>query len=205
MPVSFLTEKERERLQSLPSDIPESDIIAFFTLSPAEIKLVKKQRGEHNKLGYGLQLCLLRYLGFSPDDLTPLPEPVTFYVSQQLNVARVSLELYGNRIPTRTEHLQEIQAYLGFHTATQQEFDQFSHWLRNRALEHDKPSLLLRLLCEKLYREKIIRPGISRLERLIATARSQAQSETYKRLAPLLGLPVVIEQKTTNFGPILIS
>ena len=61
-----------------------------------------------------------------------------------------------------------------------------SYWLLERALEHDKPSLLLQQLCEKLYQEKIVRPGITRLEKMVATARSQAQTETYKRVSPLL-------------------
>jgi hypothetical protein len=66
------------------------------------------------------------------------------------------------------------------------ELDTFSRWLLERALEHDKPSLLLQLLCEKLYQEKIVRPGITRLEKLVATARSQPQEETFKRVSPLL-------------------
>jgi hypothetical protein len=52
--------------------------------------------------------------------------------------------------------------------------------------KHDKPTLLLQLACEKLYREKIVRPGVSRLERLVATARDQAHDETFRRLTPLL-------------------
>jgi hypothetical protein len=39
---------------------------------------------------------------------------------------------------------------------------------------------------EKLYREKIVRPGVTRLERLVATARDQAHVETFRRLTPLL-------------------
>jgi TnpA family transposase len=59
-------------------------------------------------------------------------------------------------------------------------------WLLERALEHDKPLLLFQLACEKLYRDKIVRLGVTRLEKLVATARHQAQQETYRRLTPLL-------------------
>lgn len=93
---------------------------------------------------------------------------------------------------TQSDHLKEIQDYLGFHTSSTLELEKYSHWLLERALEHDKPSLLLLLLCEKFYQEKIVRPGITRLEKMVATARSQAQEETYKRLSPLL----TFEQKT---------
>jgi TnpA family transposase len=186
MPVSFLTDNERGRLQSIPTEISLSDITTFFTLSATDLAFVRKQRGEHNRLGFSLQLCILRYLGFSLDGLMHIPETVVTYVSQQLHVDPLSLKLYGNRQKTRSEHLQEIQKYLGFHTASQLELDTLSHWLLERALEHDKPSLLLQLLCEKFYREKIVRPGITRLEKMIASARSQAQEETFRRLSPLL-------------------
>jgi hypothetical protein len=59
-------------------------------------------------------------------------------------------------------------------------------WLEERALEHDKPTLLLQLSCDQLRRDRIVRPGLTRLERLIATARQQAHLETFRRLTPLL-------------------
>jgi TnpA family transposase len=186
MPVSFLTDNERERLQRFPSEISPSDITAFFTLSATDLAPVRKQRGAHNRLGYALQLCALRYLGFSPHDITAFSDEVVSYVSKQLRVVSSCLKLYGERMQTQSDHLQEIQGYLGFHIASQLELNTLSSWLLERALEHDKPSLLLQLLCEKLYQEKIVRPGITRLEKMIATARSQAQEETFKRLAPLL-------------------
>jgi len=55
-----------------------------------------------------------------------------------------------------------------------------------RALEHDRPTLLLQLACEKLRQDKVLRPGLSRVERLVITARNQARHETARRLAPLL-------------------
>ena len=60
--------------------------MAFFWLSEEEIREVHRQRESQNRLGYALQLCTLRYLGFVPDDLqaTP-PEGVTF-VAEQLAV-----------------------------------------------------------------------------------------------------------------------
>jgi hypothetical protein len=46
--------------------------------------------------------------------------------------------------------------------------------------------LLLQLACAKLRREQIVRPGLTRLERLVATARQAAHTETFRRLTPLL-------------------
>ena len=66
MPGQFLTKVERERLQSFPEQITPDEIIIFFTLSDQDLALVKKRSGDHNLLGFALQLGTLRYLSFIP-------------------------------------------------------------------------------------------------------------------------------------------
>src|SRR5262249_28662499 len=87
---------------------------------------------------------------------------------------------------TRTTHLLQAQAHLGFRTATPLDLYGLQTWLGERALEHDKPTLLLQLACDKLRRDQIVRPGLTRLERLVATARQAAHTETFHRPTPLL-------------------
>jgi hypothetical protein len=67
MSISFLIETERGRLQHFPTEVSSNDITTFFTLSATDMDFVQKQRGDHNRLGFSLQLCVLRYLGFSPE------------------------------------------------------------------------------------------------------------------------------------------
>ena len=59
-------------------------------------------------------------------------------------------------------------------------------WLLERALEHDKPTLLYELACEKLRTAQLVRPGVTRLERLVAETRERAQEATFHQLAPIL-------------------
>jgi hypothetical protein len=59
-------------------------------------------------------------------------------------------------------------------------------WLTERALEHDKPTLLLQMTGEYLKYQKLLRPGVTRLERLVVTARAHAHHESFHRLQPLL-------------------
>jgi hypothetical protein len=128
-------------------------------------------------------------MGFVPDDLTSAPAAVVAYVARQLGVDPEALADYGARAHTRTDHLQTIQAYLGYRKAIGKDLRALSTWLLDRALEHDKPTLLYALACEKLHAAQCLRPGITRLERLVAEVRQQAQTETLRRLAPLLTDP----------------
>ena len=52
-------------------------------------------------------------------------------------------------------------------------FKSLGDWLVERALEHDRPIVLFRLMCDHLKAERIVRPGVTVLERLVATARPQ--------------------------------
>ena len=107
-------------------------------------------------------------------------------MAEQLDVAPSELARYGRRGQTRTEHLRQIRGYLGFRKATASDLSQLESWLVDRALEHDRPTLLLRLACEHLLGLRVVRPGITHLERVIASARQRAQQETYRRLGAVL-------------------
>ena len=68
MPGRFLTDAERERFTGFPKTIPLEECVTSFTLSPADLALVRLLRGGKNRLGFALQLGSIRYLGFAPDE-----------------------------------------------------------------------------------------------------------------------------------------
>ena len=186
MPVGFLSQADRERFNRFPETIPHDDLVAYFLLTEPDLAQVQRCREETTRLGFALQLCALRFLGFVPDDLSGSPMGVIEFVADQLQLSPGSLLSYGQRPATRTAHFQQLLHYLGFRKPTDADLQQLSQWLLARALEHDRPTLLLQMASEYLLREKWVRPGISRLEQWVSRARSQAQEETYRALLPLL-------------------
>ena len=104
MPGSFLTDTERERLGRFPSKVTPQDLGAHFTLSAHDRAQVQRQRGGPNRLGFALQLCTLRYLGFVPDPLGSAPSSVISHLARQLGTEPEWLAAYGGRPPTRTDH-----------------------------------------------------------------------------------------------------
>jgi hypothetical protein len=139
MPGRFLSDAERERLTRFPADVPPEDLVSTFTLSPKDITRVLLHHGQANYLGFGLQICALRYLGFAPDDLSTAPSTVVKYVARQPGVSPETLKQYGTRAQTRTDHLQEILSYLEFREANPADLQALAAFLLERALEHDTP------------------------------------------------------------------
>ena len=196
MPGQFLTTAERERWDRFPPEIVEADLVAFFTLSLADRGHLPVKIAAHNRLGFALQLCAIRYLGFCPADLATVPLPAVTYLARQVDADPKELSRYGARAHTRTDHLQKVLDYLGFRKAKPRHLKALQRWLAERALEHDRPSFLLQMACEKLYHDKLVRPGITILERMVTRGRVQAQQDTFRLLAPVLtdGCKVLLDR-----------
>ena len=186
MPRPFLTQYERLQFDGFPEDITLEILAAYFTLMKTDKELIHKQRRDHNKLGFALQLCILRYLGFFLDDLISIAHQVTHYLGKQIQVKPQKLDQYGVREQTRTDHQQAIMQHLDFKKADGDYLQTLIHWLTDRALEHDKPLLLLKLCCDKLRQDKIVRPGLTVLEGITHKARTGAQAATYAKLCDQL-------------------
>jgi len=186
MPGQFFTTEEKERLNRIPVDIPESDIISFFTLTDSDLNEIPLQSADYNRLGFALQIGILRYLGFCPDDLMTTPLSVIQYVAFQLEVDPQKLSYYGQREQTRRAHVRQIEEYIGFRRAKETDLKELSEWLVQRALEHDKSMLLFQMASERLYFMGIIRPGVTILERMIIAAKQKAHEETYQHLSFLI-------------------
>ncbi len=168
------------------SKIESGDLGRFFTLTSKDLNLVQQQRGDHNRLGFALQLTSLRYLGFIPDNLLNPPVEIVQLLSHQLKIEDAVLDGYGEREQTRSDHLLQIMEYLGFRRAAPFDLIEIEDWLTDRALEHDDESNLLRKALDRLRWDFIVRPGLTSLERIVSAARQKARGITYERLSPLL-------------------
>ncbi len=131
-------------------------------------------------------LCCLRYLGFFPEALAELPHPVVNYVAVQLQGTAELLSLYGKRSSTQRSHQRQVQSLLGDRRASPLDLLALEQWLLERALEHDQPMLLLEMACQYLRQNKLLRVGITRLAKMVSTARQQGQEAIYEALQPLL-------------------
>ncbi|MGS2750644.1 DUF4158 domain-containing protein [Bacillus zanthoxyli] len=47
----------------IPSEMSERELIRCYTLSDEELQIVNQQRGDHNRLGFAIQISYLRFPG----------------------------------------------------------------------------------------------------------------------------------------------
>ena len=68
---SVLSELEKLNLLKIPIDLFEMS--QYYLLSETDISIINQKRGVHNKLGFSLLLCLMRYPGSSFSNETVVP------------------------------------------------------------------------------------------------------------------------------------
>ena len=75
---------------------------------------------------------------------------------------------------------------VGYRRASADDIKTLEAWLVSRALEHDPPTFLLHTATQRMHFFRILRPGLTILERIVSTARQRAHEITFERMLPLL-------------------
>lgn len=194
MPVTILTENERLRYERIPV-ISEETLLQSFYISPEDREFIRPFHGNINKIAVAVQLCLVRFLGHLPNGWeNKTDEPFTRFITRQLlpqHGAAIALEDYGRWGKVRTGHLQQILRYLKFRKWLPMDEPTYEDWLLHRGMEHDNERWLLEKFCERLYQDKILRPAIGTLERIVGAVGERLHEETHRRLSFLCNGPLL--------------
>ncbi len=179
------SEDELAQLRGFPEPA-RAELIRYFTVAPADELFVRKFRGRENVMGVAVQLCTLPWLGYVPDDVKAAPAVAVARLSEKLGIPVGELRRYGAREQTRTDHLRDVAAHLGWRQVDSPRWKDLEEFLFARAMEHDSPKLLFRQACEYLSSSRLVRPGVVNILERVAAARDRARDETWERLAPAL-------------------
>ncbi|WP_252365106.1 DUF4158 domain-containing protein, partial [Sphingobium yanoikuyae] len=113
-----LTDRQREALLHLPVD--QGELLRHYTLSDEDLGHIRQRRRAHNRFGFALQLCVLRYPGrvLAPGEL--IPAQVSDFIAAQLGLTSDDLLLYAAREETRHEHLADLRRIYGYRSFSAQ-------------------------------------------------------------------------------------
>lgn len=181
---SILSTTERASLFALPEN--QDELIRHYTFSESDLAIIHQHRGAANRLGFAVQLCYLRYPGFTlPTDAEP-PTFLLNIISRQLRIEPDVWPQYAQRQETRREHLAELQVWLKLTSFAITDYRHFVHQLADLAQQTDKGIILAEALVEMLRQQRIILPTVDVIERVCSEALTRGMRQMYEALtAPL--------------------
>ncbi len=185
MPVSFLT-AEQERRYGRYAGEPSTDQLArHFHLDDADCELAVAKRWDHMRLGFAVQLGTVRFLGTFLDDPVDVPPGVTGDLARQLGIADPACLALYREGRVRWQHAREIRAGFGYREFTDPIVRfRLARWLYALCWTGtDRPSVLFDRATVWLVTEKVLLPGASALERLVARIRARAARRLWRTLA----------------------
>lgn len=177
---SILSATERDNLMALPEG--EDNLIRHYSFTESDLSLIRQRRGDANRLGFAVQLCLLRYPGHALEVDMPVPVSVIDWIARQIQSDSAAWPQYGARDQTRREHFQELRAYLGLSAFGLADFRKLAHSLADLAMQTDKGLVLAAHAMETLRQRHIILPTLAVIERVCAEAVTRANRRIYRAL-----------------------
>jgi hypothetical protein len=178
---TILTPAQRAALLALPTD--RADLARHYTLSEAELAVIDRRRRAHNRLGFALQLCALRYPGRLLQPGERIPAPAVAFVAEQIGVQPGTLADYAFRENTRYEHSAALQDTLGYRPFAGRPRQEIEAWLDQAAMLASSGSELAVGLRDELRRRRLIVPAVTTIERLCAAALVRAERKALHDLA----------------------
>jgi len=114
VPVEFLSDQEAAASGRYGDSVPRADLERFFFLDDGNQELVAGLRGDHNRLGFSVQLATARYIGrFLADPLDGVPTEAIDVLAGQLQIGDPScVKQYALRPQTHRQHAGQIRTAL---------------------------------------------------------------------------------------------
>ena len=178
---TVLTSRQRSALFSLPQH--EADLLRHYTLSDEDLQHVEARRRSRNKLGFALQLCVLRYPGrlLAPGEF--VPPAVVEFIGRQLDLDGYELADYAVRAETRHEHLAELRRLYGFRPFSGRAARELNDRLGEEAPLARSNEDLARRFVDACRQTRTILPATTTIERLCADALVDAERRIEARIA----------------------
>ena len=175
-----LTNAQIAALFEPPTDPRE--MVRHYTLSSADLAIVRNCRGDQNRLGSALMLCYLRHPGRPMRVGEHPPSALISFVAAQIDVLPETVAGYLTAERAIRRHATEWQTRLGLRPYGPRSAADLASWLLPQAIENDRFAHLAGLIMAECRQRRIVVPSPRMLERLCIEVPHQARREVHRRL-----------------------
>ncbi len=152
----ILTPFARAVLFDPPAEREEA--LRRYAMAPEDAALARRHRRAHNRLGFAVQLALVRDLGRPLRPGEVLPGVLVEVVAEQLGFDPVVFERYARRDETRREHAGEITTLLGLQMMRQSDYRVSILAGAEAAVRTERGEAIVRAILEDLKVRRVIVP-----------------------------------------------
>ena len=173
-----LSQSQREGFTALPIELTE--LAKHYTLSDVDLGMIRKRRESKNRIGFAIQLCLMRFPGRRLQSSEQLPDKLIAFVAEQIAVNPVAFYGYAEREETRREHFLLLARLLKMESFGKTHYRSMTRWLIPIAVENPESGFLVGALLNELRLKRILHPVLPVIERIVAIAKRNADQRIFK-------------------------
>jgi TnpA family transposase len=178
--MAFLDAQSRTVLFDPPEVYEEA--LARYALSAEDVAFALAHRRSHNRLGFAIQLALVRDLGRPLRAGEVPPQAVVSVVADQLGIDLAVFALYAQREETRREHTREIVVALDLQPVRTSDYRALITAAAREAAATEQGEPITTAVIEALKDRKLLVPVPELLIRLAMAGRAAARRQAYRGL-----------------------
>ena len=178
---SLLSTEQRTRLFAIPVD--PAEMAKHDMLRAEDLALVRTKRRTVNRLGFAIQLCLLRHPGQGLGPGERPPEAMIVFVAHQLQISAAAFADYALRDQTRREHAVELQNLLCLRSFRLADWRACLQLGTDTAWATDRGEPIVEAMLAHLRAANVLVPAATVLERIGLAARVRARKRAFQALA----------------------
>ena len=178
---SLLSTEQRTRLFAIPVD--PAEMAKHYMLRAEDLALVRTKRRTVNRLGFAIQLCLLRHPGQGLGPGERPPEAMIVFVAHQLQISAAAFADYALRDQTRREHAVELQNLLCLRSFRLADWRACLQLGTDTAWATDRGEPIVEAMLAHLRAANVLVPAATVLERIGLAARVRARKRAFQALA----------------------
>lgn len=176
----FLTDSERHALFSVPT--AREDLARHYMLSSRDLALIAARRDGGNRIGFAVQLALLRHPGFGFALGEGAPAHLVAFMGEQIGVPASAFDTYAVRPATASVHAREAGDALGLRGPANADLPLLIEAGAKAAWSTDRGLPIVVGITDALRASCITLPSPSVIERAGIAGRARARQRTYDAL-----------------------